>query len=34
LVVTGDGGMMCCYLDEGITIATVVYLLVLLRGKP
>jgi hypothetical protein len=30
LVVAGDGGMMCCYLDEGITVATIVYSLVLL----
>jgi hypothetical protein len=34
LVVAGDGGVMCRYLDEGIIVAAIVYPLVLLREKP
>jgi hypothetical protein len=30
LVVVGDGGVMCRYLDEGIAFAAIIYPLVLL----
>jgi hypothetical protein len=33
-VMADDGGVMRCYLDEGIIVAPIIDLLVLLRGKP
>jgi hypothetical protein len=33
-MVMGDGGMIRRYLDEGITVASIVYSFVLLLGNP